>query len=152
MKKLICLGFVMLLVTLSTFNNGFGMYIFSLSTDLGVCFYLGEAPASYIGECVKNGEGYILKTTADFAKENFSNLSGCYGFSVEIDKNKTTTKNLLDKITITKTEKIDNLQIFYGVASGLPFSTIIENKKVNIQIAISESKIILGSPIILGSY
>ena len=151
MKKIICLVFVLSLFCITSLNSSFESYIFSLSPVAQVSFYTNQKPLNFEGSCIQNGKGYIISTTAKLAQKQRYEISGCFGFSIELDKEKNLDK-ILSKIKVIKTETLSDKVLYYGQVKALPYSTIINGKKVNIQIAVVKSKIILGSPIILGSY
>ncbi len=53
---------------------------------------------------------------------------------------------------LTHIESVNGVTCYYFYSKKLPFKEIIKNKKVNLQIAVSEETITIGSPIIYGGY
>lgn len=60
------------------------------------------------------------------------------------------------KLEVQSSQKIEmegrTIQIYYCYLKGLDKSVVVENKKVNLQIASDGESCILGIPLILGSY
>ena len=151
MKKFICLLFILSLLCAAALDNSYEKYIFKLSPSAEVSFYTTERPQNFEGTCIQNGEGYILITSGLNAEKYMDTLKNCFGFSVVL-RDKNLLPDILKKVKVVKTEIIEGREILYAQTTSLPFSTFIENKKVNIQIAICSSNFIVGCPLILGSY
>jgi hypothetical protein len=132
-------------------DNSYEKYIFKLSPSSEVSFYTTERPQNFEGTCIQNGEGYILITSGLNAEKYMDTLKNCFGFSVVL-RDKNLLPDILKKVKVVKTEIIEGREILYAQTTSLPFSTFVENKKVNIQIAICSSNFIVGCPLILGSY
>ena len=56
------------------------------------------------------------------------------------------------KISYFQGQNVENYKIFYGYTSFFDKSVYVQNKKVNVQIAITENQIIVGFPIILTGF
>lgn len=133
----------------STANSSFEKILF-LSAGGEVSFYLENYQEIEGCETIKNGAGCVIKTDVENAKKINKKINNCSGFSIEFYSEN--ISDFLNEINIIKIEKISDLTIYYGYFNGLINSINIENKKINIQIAINNEKIVIGSPIILGDY
>lgn len=122
----------------------YSIYCLSIPSDLQHC------------DIINNGNGYIINTNINNVKYIKSNISNILGESVRFK----TTLNKVDEITklynlkIIQEEKIDNIVCVYGYSNSndLTNSIIIDDKKVNMQIAFNNDFITIGTPIILGDY
>ncbi|MBO5926155.1 MAG: hypothetical protein J6Q38_01165 [Clostridia bacterium] len=80
----------------------------------------------------------------------FLEKSGVYkAFKISYDYEKL-IKNLNAKLVIK--ENLDGLTCFYYYSKKLPEVEIIKGKKVNLHIAVSNNRTVIGSPIIYGSF
>lgn len=154
MKRIFAFLLIMLIFIFVSFNN---------DKFLELCSYYNSASLSIFCEnytdtpntnftAIKNGDSYIIQTKASQAGNVLKNLMNCSGFLLTFNGTKEDVNNLLKQIKIVKTENYSDIQIFYCYICGLVYSTIIDNKKVNLQIAINNNIITIGSPLILGSY
>ena len=50
------------------------------------------------------------------------------------------------------TETVGETTCYYGYSKKLPYSIIFNGKKTNVHIAVSDGKVVFGTPIIFGSY
>ncbi|MDD2227422.1 MAG: hypothetical protein PHH71_02455 [Clostridia bacterium] len=157
MKKLSVLILVLILISVLTLNNeklaqlcfefenaklefyckGYSDEIKKLDSDVSI---------------INNGEEFIVKTMANNAENIKNYLTDCFGYCIKIEGAKQDIEHLLDKIQVAKTEIVDGIEILYGYMYGFLFSTFIDGKKVNVQIAFNDNTVTIGSPIILGSY
>lgn len=103
-------------------------------------------------EVIKNGSGYIIQTNASMATELKKYVYDYAGFMLSFRGTRKDILLLINDMKIVKTENIDGIETVYGYACGLLNSVIICGKKVNIQVAINNGTITIGSPVILGSY
>ena len=157
MKKIAVLVLALVLISVLTLNN---------EKLAQLCFEFENAKLEfyckgYIDEIkevdrdisiINNGEEFIISTRANNVEPIKDYLIDCFGYCIKIEGVKQTIEHLLDKVQIAKTEIIDGIEILYGYVHGFLFSTFINGKKVNVQIAFNDNTVIIGSPIILGSY
>lgn len=132
------------------FNNSFFTYL-TQSGSGEVRFYCGAKNSSYGVKEIKNGQGYEYICSIGGAKEVYENLNSCYGFSVHYNDNARLSE-ILEKVSVKKTEVLGEYTLYYGTAQGIMFFDFLDNSKINIQIAVSSNKMVVGSPIILGAY
>lgn len=152
MKKIFCLVFVVSIFCFASLNTNFSDYIFSISSDAEVSFFVSKFQDLNGTEIIKNGDGFVLNCTADFAEKNFNKIKGCYGFSIKTKYDPKILNRILNDAKVVSTAIVQNIKNYYCSLAGVPFSTIIDGKKINFQIAVNNQSIIVGSPIILGSY
>lgn len=100
----------------------------------------------------KSGNGYFITCDLKLAKYLLKDLKNVAG--VTIKTNGEIDKNLLNKlqIKILKTEEIYGRKIVYGFSNFFDQFVFMQNKKVNLQIVENNGKLIIGNPIIFGSY
>ncbi|MGN1208260.1 MAG: YwmB family TATA-box binding protein [Christensenellales bacterium] len=105
---------------------------------------------------IENGNSFVVKTNlrnAETAKKLVSNIMG---ESVYFDGSMLGVEKLIKffDIEVLKSEQIENFVCLYGFAKNHNFqnSIEIEEGRVNVQIAFSQNKITIGTPIILGDY
>lgn len=150
MKKFLSFIFFMFCIFFCVVNNS-GIKTFLDSEEINkVIFYCEENNDLKNSLCVQNGGGYIIETDKKTAYENFDNIKGCFGVTIFFDNIQ--LEDILNNVNVVKQEKIGDCEIYYATAKNIIFSTYIENKKINLQIAVSNNKIIIGFPLILGSY
>ena len=117
--------------------------IFSTFIIFSNCLFLGENVYS-----VKGGKssGVILESI----NLPFSDFIGFYKqFDTSYDYNSLLNKYRAKLVCV---EKLDGITNYYYYSNKLPKSESVKNKKVNIQIAISNNAVVVGTPIIYGSY
>lgn len=101
-------------------------------------------------ESVKNGNGYIASCsykTYDILKNS---LCGVKGITFIYSASQSEFNCLKEKLNILLVE--DNYCNFVGYTTNFDKSVNYKNKKVNVQALYKNGKIIIGSPIITGSY
>lgn len=150
MKKFSAILFLCFVFFVCGFNNAFFEYLIGLDEKAEVSFYCTEKNTGSFASEIKNGGGYVYSVQSENAHKTYENLLGCYGFSIKLKPE--TIDEILKKVHIVKTENLEGVKNFYGTAIGLVFFDFLDNKKINIQIAKTSSGVIVGSPIILGSY
>lgn len=102
------------------------------------------------------GNGFIVTTNNKNVASIKRKVSGILGESVKF----LTTKNSINKIikmydiTVFKEENIGEIATFYGYSANKNFSNnvLVDNKKINIQIAFNKNVMTIGTPLILGDY
>ena len=149
MKKFCVVFFMCFVFFVASFNNTFFEKLASSEGCKEVSFYCSQKNQVGLDE-IKNGEGYIYSALPNQAQVAYSKLLGCYGFSAKFDTS--AFYEILEGIEIIKTQTVEGVQSFYGFASGLSLFGFLDNKKINIQVALTSDAVIVGSPLILGSY
>lgn len=150
MKKIILFFSFIFIVAYLSLNNSFINQILLNVKSGEVNFYCSQD--NQIDGQIKNGSGYICECEIENFNNMFNSLKGCYGFSIETKMDEEEFENFLKKIKIIKTQKLDENIVVYGYASNLCFSNYISNKKVNIEIAKNNERVVIGCPVILGSF
>ena len=121
----------------------FAFFIFSTFVVFSNVIFLGE---SVYAVDSKKSSGVIIKTT----NKPFNNYAGVYKtYNASYDYANFLKENSAKLIFI---EEVDGVKNYYYYSKKIPLKEIIKNKKVNIQIAVSSDLIVIGSPIIYGSY
>lgn len=49
-------------------------------------------------------------------------------------------------------EDLDGITCYYGYSEDVKFNALVDGKKVNLQVAVAENSVTVGSPIIFGSF
>ena len=75
-----------------------------------------------------------------------------YGESAVIDGYSATEIFELFSGEILKTEVVDDITCYYGYTSRLPYEIDLFDEKINIHVVVDGDKIILGTPLIFGSF
>lgn len=150
MKKFCIFVFLCITVFACSFNNSFFEYLAKLDGNAKISFYCTEKNNGDFLSEVRNGEGYVYELKGTEAQSAYSDLLGCYGFSVKLDKK--LFEEVMQNVKVLKTETVAGIENFYGIANGIMFFDFLEDKKINIQIAKSDDAVVVGCPLILGSY
>ena len=104
---------------------------------------------------ISNGNSSIVSCNLDSSKDVKEHLPTIFGESVRIEHYSKETLLLIYKKYSQKalrTEKVDNYQFIYCYDQSLSNFVIVDSLKVNLQIAITESEINIGYPLILNGY
>ena len=123
--------------------------------DITYFFYAKQPSQKINADVINCGAACIVSCSANQAKEIKSKLQDIQGESIRI---RNYTSDLLTKIMldyfdfIVKQESVDNMTIYYFYDSKLPKFVNIDGKKINLQMAISQSEINIGYPLILNGY
>lgn len=103
---------------------------------------------------IKNGSAYIIESDYSNSNEIKKQLNNIQGQSVSFggtyNDYLNLKTNLINNIYIC--DELLNIKTCYGYNSKLTNSVNIDGNNINIQIAYSEGKIIIGTPVILGSF
>ncbi|MBQ2713464.1 MAG: hypothetical protein IJF22_00660 [Clostridia bacterium] len=150
MKKFFTVVFLCFVCFAASFNNIFFTKLLAFGGCEEVSFYCSQKNQTEFANEIKNGEGYIYSVDVSDAKSDYSKLLGCYGFSAKFDI--LLFDKIMDTMQVVKTETLEGVQNFYGYVNGLTMFDFMDNKKVNIQVALTSNGVIVGSPLILGSY
>lgn len=106
-------------------------------------------------ETVQNGNGYILSMDTENAKKVYCNLDkgSIQGISIQFTDADFELSKLIKKLKISVifNEKLENFTFIYGFSPAFDDFVTYNGEKINIQIAIKNSDIHIGVPLILGS-
>lgn len=152
MKKLWSFIFLLLCIALPFMSNK-PMSTFLSENNFEIeCyynFYNFKFPESRI---IKNGQGSIVKTTS---VEYFKNLElfnyGLCGITFCGDYKNLSKNKIINELNLQIVD-ISTENNIYGFSRYFTNNINLENKKINTQIFISNDKVYIGSPILLGSY
>ncbi len=150
MKKLVVFLFIIALVVggFSFDNRGFGL--FEVEGVDNVCFVSGT---QYVGfESVKVGEKFFNYCSFEEAKEKAKCLKECD--AVQFYANESNLGTILSKIRFQElySENLEGIEITYGFSPCYPTSIFLDGKKVNVQVAKKDGRVVVGFPMILTGY
>lgn len=152
MRKLLLLIFCLLICSFATLNNSALYEICEAYPSSQLSIYCDNLPVNYKGDFIVNGGGYIIQTNAKDGKYILDTLNNINGFSLVINSNYDKLKELLKNVRILKIEEVAENKVVYAYLPELINFCMVDGKKVNLQIAYNEQRVILGSPLILGSF
>lgn len=119
-------------------------------------FYTTQNISLKNANSIKSGNGFLISTSSNNACIVKSTLNENYiqGESFCFDGTQDDITKILHSLnaTIVKKEKFDGFTVLYAHSPKITNYIILNNKKVNIQIAYKNKIITVGTPIILGSY
>lgn len=130
----------------------------SISTGLdGVhIFYTMQRLEDSRVECVGSGNGFMVQCNSRDAAEIYSLLSPAMlsGESFSFAGGLAEATAILSRLNaeVVSTEEIDQLQIWYAHTHLLGRELSVDGELVNVQVAIREGRVTVGTPLILGSY
>lgn len=152
MKKLLVFALCLSVLGAGSLNNESVDFLCKQFPTACLSIYCQESPQS-VRNCVilKNGDGFIVQTTCENYNDVMGQILGVSGFDIETSEIEK-VKNLLNQIQVHTIEEIAGFTLYYGVMSSLVYSCPIGGKNTNIEIALSNEKAFIGSPIILGSF
>lgn len=131
-----------------------GMTSFSADTDeVTRATFVTESPIEMEGaEVIASGVDYYITVSAAQIEEAQSKLKNIKGYVCYYDKSVNENKiNSLLQYKLSETI-IENTRVLTGYTSAYKDYRIIDGKKVNIQVAFTESEVIVGYPLILTGF
>ena len=105
----------------------------------------GETTTGYLS--IKNGTGSIIYCKANDIPY-ISSKSNVLGFTIKIEN--MCLKDIFRKIDVFDVKKLDGY--YYGKSSLLKKQVTLKDASVNFQCATNDDYVLLGCPILLGSY
>lgn len=100
------------------------------------------------------GDTYMISCTKSEAKTVQNNIGSLKGMSVsfkgDYDDFRKAQKNCNMSVLIS--ENIDGTVIVYGYSDKLGKCVDVDGKTINVQMALKDGKITVGTPLIVGSY
>lgn len=155
MKKIILFLVFLAILLIGSFNNNKLIQLCSVFDYADLSFFCEDynnISEPNLFTPIKNGNGFLLQTTANNVTQMLNVMHNYSGFMLTFIGNKESINFLLNEAKIIKVENYENIEIIHAYVCGLLHSIFIDGKKSNLQIAINKNIITIGSPIILGSY
>ena len=151
MKKILIIGFVFCLLFVCSVHGNLLSSLAALDAGGRVSFYCSDVQMVENATLQQNGDGAILSCDADVANDVYKNIKNCFGYSIRFN-GKAVLDEILSQIKVVKIEIQESLTSYYGLAMGAIFFDFLGGQKINVQVAVGTDYIVVGSPIILGSY
>lgn len=153
MKKLIVFILILCCIASTAFVKVETNPLFSLSGVEKVCFISSQKYESVDLECVENVDKFFNFCTLENAKENLSEYQKYMDGMQFYLKNSSyeALKNRL-KIELVSVQEVECMKIYCGYTPYVQFNILLNDKKVNIQIAEKTDEIVVGFPLILTGY
>ena len=156
-KKLFALYFIMVFVIISflILPNKKPIFADNLDYDnlVTYTFYTLEKTDDSLSY-TKNGDAFIVSCDANQAVQVKQKLEKILGESVRFNGDKIAGLNFISKFNYTSvlTEDVNGIFTLYAYSPKIENYVYINNKKVNIELAVNKGVVTIGSPIIVGSY
>ena len=150
MKKFFTVVFLCFVFFVASFNNAFFQKLTSFEGCKEVSFYCSKKNQIAFADETRNGEGYIYSLDCEDVSRIYPKLQGCFGFSAKFEA--CAFDDIVKGVQIVKVENLEGVESFYGYVNGLSMFGFLDNKKINIQIALTAGGVVVGSPLILGAY
>ena len=82
------------------------------------------------------------------------NAVGVDGVTLVLNKSTVDVECLLDKLKLKQTyfQQTQDFSCIYGYSNKIRGYVVVDGQKINVQIAVTESQVHIGSPLRLGSY
>lgn len=121
--------------------------IFTKLNAYDIQFYFTNFEDVQNFEYKKNGFGYFVSSNdyANFLDKNYD------GFCFKTKLNLKEIQKILN-FNIKNTQKFENLNIFYAFSSKVQKFCPDKNLKINLELVVFEDYILVGIPVLLGSY
>lgn len=119
-------------------------------------FYTTDVALKLSGaSVVKNGNASIVSCSAQNAKQVRKNLTNVLGESVQVNS---PSQDFLNEVTmflsnkVLYSENLNGTEILYCYEGSITNFVMIDGQKVNLQVAKTPNYIVIGTPLILGSF
>lgn len=151
MKKFALIFMFLLCFTMAVYLDDESQAIFAFDGKFSL---YGVGSCETDCEVVNCGAGIIASVESSKAKTLVHNFNGkVYGYSIELNSLKSLEEILkLIKADVVRKEIVCDREIFYCYSSQTNNYVVEDNKKINYQIVFNNGKIVIGTPLILGSY
>ncbi len=151
MKKLVIFLFIIAITISSLQFPRMEEQIFGVTGVSEVCFVSNEKFEGEF-EVVPCGEKFFNFCSFQNAKDNANLIKNSDAVQFYTDQDN--IKKLLSDIKFQQlsSEEVEEIQILYGYTPYYDSSILLDGKKVNVQIAMTSEKIVVGFPIILTGY
>lgn len=151
MKKLLVV--LIICLTVLSFSNRKELTDFANSfSDSTVTVYADKFndKIDYIDNCGLK----FFTVKADEGKNLLKNATDVRGITITFQGDKNDVDDYLKKLNAKEVyrEKVQNVLIVYGYSDSIKRFVVVNDNKVNVEIAFDNKKVTVGSPIILGSY
>lgn len=153
MKKMILLIIITVILSV-TYPSTVLEDAFGNSEEFYITFYLDKEINLPYAVTTESGLGYEMKAEAIYAKEVRKTLGDAIkGESIKVRGGKDTANAFLNyyEATVISSQIIGDNEYIYAYSRQLKDYVTVGGAKINIQIAISEDEILIGTPLILGS-
>ncbi len=157
-KKYIFLSMVVLLTSLivliPNYNYSFASYIMPNSEATFYTTSPLKSVPNYLTQ-TNIGVGAMIECSGSIAPKVAKTLNNIAGISFQFNGGQNDIEEFLDKVdaVVLKCETIDNsIKTYLAYAPKLRNNIKVDNMTVNLQIAVVDSTITIGSPMILGEY
>lgn len=156
-KKLFTLYFIMVFVIISFLILPNKKQIFADSLDYKdvatYSFYTMEKTDESLSY-TKNGDIFIVSCKAEQSGSVKQKLGKILGESICFKGDKIAGLNFISQFDYTciLTEDVNGIFTLYAYSPKIENYVYINNKKVNIELAVNKGVVTIGSPIIVGSY
>ena len=119
------------------------------NTDATVLIYCKQ----YNGSTIPSGAGYVKTTYSQFSK-CMQKAIGVDAITVVMDKSTVDVVSLVKKLMLEKTceQQTQDFSCIYGYSKKIRDYVVVDGQRVNIQIAVTDTQVHIGSPLLLGSY
>lgn len=151
MKKIIAFLFIFSFIFMAFIDNKSEIQI--LQGYSGECeFYCQNIKkySNFITNVTQSGQYLFVSSNLSSAKKVYNDLENVKGFKITFNDKDIDLSNL--NIKFLESEIVENMQIKYGFSNYFKRSIFMKGKKINVQIAVREDSLILGTPLILSSY
>lgn len=156
MKFILPFFLISLLILSFSFGLDKDIYFLKLAQDYGarVSFYTSSPQKIDGADCVVNGNSGIVSCSSNTAQKVYSKLKGIVGISFCVQGNNKTLSHIFDdlKLQIKSQNNVGKITTYLAYTNLFSNHIMLDNDKINIQIAVNDGSIIVGMPIILGSY
>lgn len=154
MKKLIALALAMFL--LLSIRADFSLASISAGLDGVHIFYTIQRLEDPRVECIGSGNGFMIRCDSRNATDIYSLLNPAMlsGESFSFSGGLSEARAILSRLDaeVVSIEEIDQLEVWYAHTHLLGRELSVEGELVNVQVAIRDGLVTVGTPLILGSY
>ena len=148
MKKLIVFIFLIAIICGINLSITQNLSIDKLFKTGEVEIYLPEKSGLYNVNKIDNGNGEIIFCNIQQFEELKNKLSNISGYTIKLQN---TSFN--DVVDILKPMYVDSFNnSYYGYVNNLSKSVVTQDKNYNFQCVEKQNKVLIGVPILLGSY
>jgi len=154
MKKLIALALIC--AGLLFLQSPYSLSEVSALYEGTYTFYTMEQFEDDRVDIVQSGNGFLINCDNNLASEIYNSLNKEYlqGESFSFSGDVQDVYSILSNLNVTqnKVEQFSDLYIVYGYSPLLENSVEVDGEQINIQVALRENIVTIGTPLILGSY
>jgi len=150
-------GFVLVLACLAVLIPQFNLTALNrLYSDAEYSFYVNSLPNELPkgASITKNGAGFIVTTSAVDASMVLKSLPKLEGHSFRFKGNEASVERVLAELkgVVLMREALEGIVLCYAYSDRLGKSIVASGQKVNMQIALRDGFVTVGTPVILGSF